>query len=100
MQGNARKKACISLVSFGRNGPFQRVTWKKIKKSPPRLKNRPGCKKRRTAPILTLVGTIAGLSTIEIVIARIIAPILALRKKRSANSRIPLGRESPFRCSL
>jgi hypothetical protein len=84
MQGNARKKACISLDSFGRNGPFQWVTAEKIKKSLTRLETRPGCKKPWTAPILTLVDAVAELSTIEIVITRIIAPFLALRKKWSA----------------
>jgi hypothetical protein len=36
--------------------------------------------------ILTPVDAVAELSTIEIVITRIIAPIFALRKRRSANS--------------
>jgi hypothetical protein len=40
------------LDSFGRNGPFQWVTAEKIKKSPPRLETRAGCKNCRTTPIL------------------------------------------------
>jgi hypothetical protein len=83
MKGNLLS---FPFICFSESGLFNELRRKKIKKSPPRLETRPGCKKRWTAPIPTLVGAIAELSMIEMVIARIIDPILALRKKRSANS--------------
>ena len=56
IQTNARKIACISLDSFGRFEPFQRVTQKKIKKfaaGPTRVR---GCAKRPAAWYLLALG--------------------------------------------
>ena len=56
MKGNKRKFAFISFYLLFGIGTFQRVTTKKSKKNCSTLETRSGCKKRRTAPILTLVG--------------------------------------------
>jgi hypothetical protein len=68
MQGNARKKAWISLDSFGRNGPFQWVTAEKIKNFilPPEA--RPGCKCGRQRRPSSIVARSQSLSGVEFVI--------------------------------
>jgi hypothetical protein len=77
------------FIFFFEMGLFNGLRRKKIKKSLTRLETRPGCRRPWTAPILTLVDAVAELSTIEIVITRIIALIFALRKKWSSIIELP-----------
>jgi hypothetical protein len=79
----------IFLDYFGRNRSSQWVTTEKNRKILPGQKSPLWLQKRRTAPIPTPVGAIAELSTIEIVIAKIITAVSALGKRLSKNLEFP-----------